>query len=365
MISLHGAYENENFGDELLIAIQAKWINDEGYDVCLPFASKVYREQIPSLDKEGSRGLEESEKLIYTGGGYFGEPNHKTFKWGINFFRKKHHIPAKIFKKNNKKYLICGVGAGPITNPITRYTVVKICNFAEKVVVRDTTSYDYLIKYGVIPEKIQVGADVVLSLTIHDLPKGSIEKAKKTLNKDNKNFYLGIHIGVSPDDENYKTNVKAAMESLANVIKRNSVVPVLIADKRNATSTQEKAIEYMSSLLDEEPIVYRHSNIWETCAFLSSLDGVVTTKLHVGITAYTLGTRTFGIAAHQKTRRFYNQIKKENYFYELKEVDNGIESSLELFIKDRYWDEETLQAKKELNERALLCKREMLQFLES
>ncbi|WP_130860457.1 polysaccharide pyruvyl transferase family protein [Gracilibacillus phocaeensis] len=362
MISLHGAYENENFGDELLIAIQAKWLQNEGFEVALPFAVNVYREQINSSSDKGINALQNSEKLIYTGGGYFGEPNHKTIKWGINFFRKKHHIPAKIFNKKGKEYLICGIGAGPITNLFTRIKVVQICNTAKKTIVRDIESYNYLLKYGVKEEKLSIAADVVLSLRNDDLNEDVIKKVKKYINRDENKFYLGIHVGVSPNDSNYSTQINCIIESLAKIVNKKSVIPVLIADKRNS-KVQEEALNKLVSLFKESPLIYRHKNIWETSALLSMLDAVITTKLHVGITAYTMGTKAFGIAAHQKTKRFYKQINKEEFFCELSEVDNTIEARIEKFIKDEYWDEDTLTIKEKLNQEALKCKEEILNFI--
>lgn len=364
MISLHGAYENENFGDELLIAIQANWIQEHGLNVCLPFASPVYKEQIESSSASDIEGLKKSSHLIYTGGGYFGEPNHKQFKWGINFYRKNHHIPSAIFKRENKKYIISGVGAGPVTNPFTRRTIVKICNSAEKVIVRDNESWSYLKGYGVNPSKLLTAADVVLTLKKEDLSTEILNEVKVNLKRKPEKFYFGIHIGVSPDDQNYSEQVKSVMNSLAQIIKeRQNIVPVLIADKRNAHSTQEIAIEYMSSLLDFKPIIFRHSNIWNTCALLSMLDGVITTKLHIGITAYSLGTKTFGIAAHQKTRRFYNQINKSEYFFELGEIDSNTITKIEKFLDNDYWDKNTLEKREELYEKALICKKEILKYV--
>jgi hypothetical protein len=41
---------------------------------------------------------------------------------------------------------------------------------------------------------------------------------------------------------------------------------------------------------------------------IKALDLVITTKLHVGIVACALGTSVLAFPAHQKTRRFYEQI---------------------------------------------------------
>ncbi|MDZ5782821.1 polysaccharide pyruvyl transferase family protein [Marinococcus luteus] len=362
MISLHGAYDNENFGDELLVGIQAKWVQELDLKVGLPFASQVYRDQISSSEAVGEECLNKSEKLIYTGGGYFGEPNHKKYKWGINFFRKKHHVPGKNFKKNNKKYMIAGVGAGPVSNILTRTSIVNICNSAEKVLVRDEASFEYLKKYGVKNMEMKITGDVVLSLSEEDIPRKSIKEASNIIAKDKAKYFLGIHIGVAPGDSFYKDNIENVMKSILKVLENADIKPVLIADKRNSLP-QEKAIDEMRKRLKEEPLIYRHENMWDTCAFLSQLDGVITTKLHVGITSFALGTKTFGIAAHQKTKRFYEQINKEKNFYELSQINEDISTSIREFIQEEYWDKDTLEVKQELKRKALENKQEVISFL--
>ncbi|MCR6108133.1 polysaccharide pyruvyl transferase family protein [Salipaludibacillus agaradhaerens] len=354
MIALHGAYENENFGDELLLAIQGKWINELiNKKVILPFAADYYREQIPSSHLVGRDSLMKSEKLVYGGGGYFGEPNHSKLKWGINFFRKGHHKPAKIVKAANKEYIIVGVGAGPISNLLTRREVVNICNGAKHVVIRDEESYDYLLRYGVDKHKMSVAADIVLSLREDDLPTKYLEETNKLIKRGEGKTFFGIHIGVSPEDQHYGKNITLAIDSLVDYVNNHAhIIPVLIADKRHS-KVQEEAISYVTERLNKEAIVYRHYNIWATTSLLGVLDGVVTTKLHVGITAFSLGTKTFGIAAHQKTRRFYEQIGKENYFYELKDINHPIIDDIQAFFEDAYWDENTNEKRRRLKSLAL------------
>ena len=98
-VSLHGAYFPNNYGDVLILAIQAKWIKEiTGDEVVLPFATEVYREMIDVSEMSGKAGLIESDNLVYGAGGYLGEPHTNKWRWGFNFI-KNHSLPYKIAQK--------------------------------------------------------------------------------------------------------------------------------------------------------------------------------------------------------------------------------------------------------------------------
>lgn len=202
LVSLHGAYHPNNYGDVLILAIQANWIKEiTGGSVVLPFATDIYRKIINSSPLLGLKGIKQSEKLIYGAGGYLGEPIESKWKWGFSFF-KKHVLAAEYAKRNNIEYAIIGPGVGPLTNIFTRYEVKRISNNSKMIVVRDDESKEYLVKYGISPDKINVTADVALSLTNEDIPRNAVEMIENLL-KDYEGLKYGIHVGVDIDSPIY------------------------------------------------------------------------------------------------------------------------------------------------------------------
>ncbi|WP_018923070.1 polysaccharide pyruvyl transferase family protein [Salsuginibacillus kocurii] len=312
-VALHGAYQGENFGDELLMYIQSQWINKlTEFELVMPYAHKVYREQIGAGNVKGFEALKQADKLIYGGGGYFGEPNSKVMKWGGAFFKKKHPIPAEYFNYKKRPYIINGVGAGPISNLLTRHEVKRICNNASRVIVRDEESMEYLTHYGVKSSKLDVTSDIVLSLNkdenvIKVKDHGLLSPSSSIKNR------IGLHMNFSIKDP----TIKRLLDSLIEFFnEREDVEVVLIADKRNSEA-QEKVIEYVGSKLIHTFKVYRHQDIHITCAILKDIDAVITSKLHVAITSYTFDTPAFSIAKHQKTKRFFKQINLEECHYDI------------------------------------------------
>ncbi|XEC95509.1 polysaccharide pyruvyl transferase family protein [Paenibacillus tarimensis] len=321
IFALHGGCFTENFGDELLLAIHSKWVKEIiNGDVVLPYAINIYDQEVNAIKLKGIGALKAAEKLIYSGGGYLGEPNHDQINWGYSFFKRKHFVPAEYFKLTKKPYAIIGAGAGPLTNKFTRKEVIRMCKNAEITAVRDEESKKFLCEYGVPSEKIHVTADLVLSLGLEDLDALKKSKAKAFLNNVEGKKLIGIHLAVSSENPNYGENAQIIQSSIVRFFNNNpDFIPVLIADKRNS-SEQNQVIEELSKEFVHKYIVYKHSDIWLTCAILSQLDAVLTTKLHVGITAYSLGTKAFSVAAHQKTLRFYKQIEQNENCLPLEEI---------------------------------------------
>ncbi|MFS0774813.1 polysaccharide pyruvyl transferase family protein [Neobacillus sp. 3P2-tot-E-2] len=334
-IALHGAYFPNNFGDVLILAIQAKWIKEiTGKEIVLPFATEIYRTSLDSSTLRGLESIKKSDKLVYGAGGYFGEPLTNKWKWGYSFL-KKHTIPAEYAMLNKIKYAVIGTGVGPITNIFTRKEMVRICKNASVLAVRDEESKQYLVEYGVPKEKINVTVDVALSLSKNDIPEDSISKIENMFTKV-KGLIYGFHIGVDMDSLVYGDKARILFDESIKFINENtSVTPVLIVDNNN--NEQIKAIKYLKENINRECIIYIHENIWDTAALLEKLDVVLTNKLHVGIVSYALGTNCISIPYHPKTTRFYKQINCEELCMPLLDIEqNEIYDLLYRSIEERW-----------------------------
>jgi len=325
-ISLHGAYRTDNYGDILILAIQAKWIKDiSGKDVVLPFSNENFRKTINTPMIRGFEALKNSDKIVYGAGGYFGEPLTHRWKWGFQFFKTLHFIPAEYAILKKLKYAIIGVGAGPITNIFTKKEIIRICNYASVITVRDIESKEYLIEYGCLGDKIYVTADVALTLTKDNLPSSSLQTVNSLLKNNYCAFKYGVNIGVDLDSPVYGLQAKLMIDECVKFFNENhEILPVLIVDHNN--NNQKKAIEYVKEKIKTKYIIFRYGidgDIWDMSALLSELDTVVTNKLHVGIVSYALGTSCIAFPYHPKTLRFYKQIQQQDLCIPLLDLSKG------------------------------------------
>lgn len=305
-IGLHGSYYSQNFGDEIILSIQSKWIEEKNTSIVyLPLASAHYK---TVLKKDVNTKLKELSGLIYGAGGYFGEPNKSKFKWGFMFLLR-HYLPAIVSIMKKKEYCINGTGVGPISNPLTKAVIKTIISRAKSVVVRDIESYNHIRKWN-IKSEIIVTCDIALSLDrsfIPELTKYRIE----SLFPISESSKIGIHI-TSPIKGKDSIKTIKLLDLIINYFnEKKSLIPVIFMDNNN--KSQRYVYKYLKDNLREKGIYFEYEDYWSTTAIISKLDFVITTKLHVGIVAYSLGVIPIGVPIHSKTTRFYKQIDRENY----------------------------------------------------
>lgn len=356
-ISLHGAYYPNNFGDVLILAIQAKWIKEiTGKEIILPFATDIYRKQLQTSEIKGSEGIKQSDFLVYGAGGFLGEPPMSRKKWYINFLRN-HLKPALIAKQNHIPYAINGTELGPINNMVTRKAVRYILDNAESITLRNRESVEYAKSKMGIGYEIQESADVALSLTKDDLDSEVLQKThKKYLNFDGPKF--AVHAGANRHDKETGNNVQIFLDEVIEFYNSNKQVkPIIIIDNEN--EIQKDATKYLEKNLIIDPVIYIHEEIWETVALLAQLDAVVTNKLHIGIVSYAMGNVPISFPYHTKTQRFYKQIGLEHLCTPIPSIEHGLvysqlENVLENIENNR--KDEYLKERNHLREKALVNK---------
>lgn len=363
-IALHGAYYPNNFGDVLILAIQSKWIKDQGLGVVLPYAESVYREQIKPAKAKGINGLKISDKVIYGAGGYLGEPLDKKIKWGFQFF-KKHVLPAEYAIFSRKKLAIIGTGIGPISNIITKFEIKRICKHAQIISARDENSKKWLISNGISEEKIFLTSDVALTLQHSDIPVESIENANNLLNKLTGIKY-GIHLTVDINSDMYGEKMSLLVQDTIRFLNAHPEIdPVFIIDNNN--STQNNTIEFIRNQVNNKGVVYRHENIWETVALLSKMDLIISNKLHVGIVGYTLGIKCVSYPYHLKTLNFYKQIEEEELCIPLLELQQDIVYNMLTDTLTEEWKKKRVEKREKvfpiLEERARKNKEILVEFI--
>ncbi|ADC49366.1 hypothetical protein BpOF4_06540 [Alkalihalophilus pseudofirmus OF4] len=301
-IALHGSYYFHNFGDMLMLDMMNKWIKEHNTQnkVYLPFAKNDVTNTI-GADGEGVNSLLKSDALIYGGGGYLGEPPSKKYLWGLRA-AIRHTPPGNILKYRKKPYAIIGVGVGPLSNPITRKAFTNICSNASLLAVRDEESKNYLIDYGLDESKVIQTSDMVMQLSMDFIANNDIDKATKDLDDLDRPIKLGIHLGANP----YPEKTELLKDEIINFAKKNRDVGLVLL--RDGLGPHPQVAHDIKNELPEQTLLISYNNHWYFSAILGLIDYVVTTKLHVGITATALGKVAVSFYAHGKTPRFYKQI---------------------------------------------------------
>lgn len=305
VVTLHGAYYTDNFGDILLMDLFRRWIGQHPAvgEVRVPFLTPRAGGIARSAPRRW-RSLASSDVLVMGGGGYFGEPAARRQRWGLRMLHR-YVAPASLFAALGRPYAIIGVGVGPISNPAARAGAASVARRARRTVVRDAPSRDYLAAYGVDASSVVVAADAALALRRDDIPEAARSSVRDFLGERRAAKRVALHVSQVPTLGARKVTV---LDELADVLAgRDDVETVSISDQTGAPE-QRRAAVALAERNDDRYHVHDYRDPWTLAALLAEVDLVVTTKLHVGIVAAACGADVLSFPTHVKTPRFYAQI---------------------------------------------------------
>jgi polysaccharide pyruvyl transferase WcaK-like protein len=322
-IALHGAYRHDNFGDMLLLGIFIRWIRESypGCRVILPFL----RSNLTGLVNADGRGLAEllrASALVYGGGGYFGEPNSGRTLWAMrNTWR---HMPVGLIARmRGIPIAISGVGAGPLSSGPARRLFVRLFRWAGAVAVRDVESRDYMAGYGVEPERMVVTADAALSLDDSDVSSDALAEASQRLSGLPGSWRIGFNVAHSIR----LRGMDPLLDDLRIFAARHPQAAFVFFLDEGAGRGESYHVARMAREIERRvaapAVVVPYRDPDQVLGVIKALDLVVTTKLHVGIVAAALGTPVLAFPAHQKTRRFYDQIDAADRCFPLHQLTPG------------------------------------------
>ena len=345
IVSLHGSYFGNNYGDTLLVNIFAQWIKDvlPDYTINLPLANKNITKDLPD-GTVGMWNLVRSKCLVFCGGGYFGEQPMNKSRWAWrNFVR--HGIIGLLAIFFRIPYAIIGVEFGPISSKWFRKICLMIARHSHVIVVRNIESKRFLESNGV--KNVIQSVDAVLSLS---------EKVKPV--DTNSNDIL-VHI---PGNSNASQYFIKLIECLVRVLYDNKMSSRLlfINDSYDEIyySNQYKDV---FDFLERENIPYSiltYTGYRPLIKLINNERYIITTKLHVGITAAALNKRPLSIWQHPKTKRLHEQIGNAAYCCPLKEI-----AMYQDVIKDYLTEKSQYVLSNTIKEQALLNKEALFDFI--
>lgn len=301
-VALHGAVYGLNFGDVLIQNQIARLIKDRiDCRLWFPFGTRKF-------SKHSKFGVGRSYRILFTHfgvfgpGGYFGERSFSLAAWN----RRLQNFHGKFFRlmqRANVPYSIFGVGIGPLSDTISRDLVLSICRSARTITVRDEPSREFLDQWGLQCANVRVCPDIALSVKKHDLPEEAKKYAASILHSDRYKKRVGIHIP-SIDGLYDGKHLSLRKDLIEIIFKRDDLQFVLISDDPSCNVLQILREEWGQPA---NCIYANYENPECLLSILSSLDVVLTTKLHVGICTMSMGAMPIAVYQHSKVPRFFMQ----------------------------------------------------------
>ena len=332
-LAIHGCYNNANFGDLLILDVMAHHV-EQTLGIA-PFCARIRDESVPFVHADVGRSpidLLDVDAAFFGGGGYF-----------CDYFRRSlgYSIPARIWQACKIPYVVAGVGVGPTISPAAIRQFRVVADGAQALCVRDEESADQLASFGVERDRIEVTGDVVPGLTPDMIPADALAAAKELLgaNESGKRRLL-VQWG-SAGRRIFRANppfvARDPHDSLIELLKnlketfagRDDVEVVWLQHGQGSTAAATRGA--VEQFLPGTHFVSSPDH-WVVAAMLSLVDGVFTTMLHYGITAWTLGTPCCAWAGHGKVRRFYKQIGRERFVAPLGEELDRVRSWMTDFV---------------------------------
>lgn len=325
VIAIHGSYFGRNFGDTLIVSIVKNWVKEASPDalINLPFVNSTQEAQEICGDDKFivDPALNNCRALVFGPGGYFGEPNGSFIRkqyWYLRNYRR--HLGWNgLLQKQSIPYAIVGVGVGPVSNILMRRRIIQLFKGASYVAVRDEMSRDFLVSWGVPADKVSVTRDVALTTKRTKPRREKCEKLK-----------VGIHFSGSE-----LTTVGKMDEFMSFVYSLCRDYDVcLVEDEPGQATTLVKGSIFARLSADGLTLpVIKYKNPDTLLGDLQDLDAIITSKLHVGILGYSFGIPVLAIPKHQKTQRFYSQIKRSEFCLSYDQVNSkSLRSVFELCI---------------------------------
>lgn len=286
-----GALWANNFGDVLLAKILSESLARNGIAPKSPFLHDIFIREA-GISRASLRDIWSADYVIFMGGGYLSEPPINIHRWAVSrYFRI--FVWGDLCRVLGKPYSILGVGAGPCASPVTRVFVRRLCGGAERVIVRDVRSSEELVDIGV-KRAISVAADHALTVKV------------RSGDSNGQSARIGFHLSArvpalidamfNLSDEAFSGKEVWYIEDHPGELRKLAVIN---SDLKEFFGARILSFRSCDDFMDG----------------LSTLEFVVTSKLHVGVVACSLGMRVCSIPYHPKVRRFYSDIGRPELCY--------------------------------------------------
>ena len=320
---IHGSFMNDNYGDFLLFDITADIVDNisDSDNIIVDNVDSSYYKYRTINRRSTWEGIHEADCAILTGGGYFGAPSKRIYKyyWDIRFVLV-HALPFVYFAMKKKPYIIVGLGVGPLNSKISRWTAGYIIKHAVSVSVRDQESQEYIKNSLKINRKVNVYPDMVMGANISKYLSAK-KWVENVINKNSKkNLAIHLTTKMGRDDEGIAIVIKDIQKYIRESDDGWNVY--FVCDQGGSKQVERQKI--LAEFLDITGTkVIGYESPYKLTSLLDRMDIVITDKLHVGIVSTKLGKYVISTAAHPKTQRFYRQLGISDHCLNLNGIQKG------------------------------------------
>ena len=326
-LMISGYYGTHNFGDDITLKAiidnvskhypikKITILNHQTNDAPDPRVEMVHRFNIWKI-----LPLMKKTKLFMLGGGSLLQDVTSNRSLFFYLFMLRHA------KKSGCKTMIYANGIGPIIQPTHQKRVNKILRQMDKITIRDTISYDYLLKHGFTEQDILLTADEAYS---YDYNKNS--SLPTDYPNTNKSIIL---INLRPCNNHPADFCSNIASALNNICKKYDLFPILMPVQFGQDILPLKKV---SDLLTVEHHLFNNRLIEsEIIAAIQKCDYLLTERLHPLVFALRMQKPSACIIYDPKVAATADRFKINDYALQLKDLSTQkIETILTDLIENK------------------------------
>jgi polysaccharide pyruvyl transferase WcaK-like protein len=325
-------HRSPNFGDVLLTQILR--------DHLLSLPDVEVKLLAPTQDVQTTLGMEmagvgdflRSDAVILGGGGFFQRMDgpRGTMKSLI-----KYALPLFLARLLGKRTAIIGAGAAPMP----RHWLDRLLRFmiggCRAIAVRDEVGLEYLA--ALLPkssrQRLHRVSDLVFAIDDSWIAPNDQVWAREQCESLDADKVLAVHLSEPPSANDHYREIAGYLHEFAKNEKNCGFL--LLEDHPSAQNGQALAQAEMQQVLGGQKVAtIAYPGVQRLTALLQAVDAVLTTKLHVGLCAATMGTMPFAIAKHRKNLASFADLGIEENCCLLGETDSEQTSAIiKRFVK--------------------------------
>ncbi|MFC4656787.1 polysaccharide pyruvyl transferase family protein [Rheinheimera marina] len=323
-ILIAGRVNHNNYGDTLMVAIVAQYCIDLNYEVLVLDTGNFLVEQLSEIGlKITNVAFEELAdyevyKCIFTGGGYLAHNFFNGKKWCKKWISDAYFINASNYLiKNEIPYCFISVEVGPIYSDEMKRIVKKIFDNAEFVIVRNKESLSFVQSKVTDSANIVHSQDLVLTELLPIVEKMKLSGVLQDKFSNDGAITLGVHVTDKFDCSNFFK--RRFVTDLIKVVNSNDGIKnVVIFSDNEETTNLDGAFDILSAGINRDKTIVRFKSLTDVLCAINESSHIITTKLHVGVSAISMGKKVLCLSDTPKSRRFYasiGQLPSHDYFY--------------------------------------------------
>src|SRR5208283_5253625 len=294
--------------------------------------------------------LKDVNMLVMTGTGMLGDFGIAPL--GLHYEILKWTVAAKLC---GCKVIFLSVGAGPLSQALSRRFVKAALSCADYRSYRDHFSKDYLNSIGFDSERDHVYPDLAFSFPTAMLPRSSDKGSKKPVVGVGLMTYFNRRCTLREDEAIYNDYIAKIGNFVNWLLERKYTVRLLIGDvtydqraKQDLrTFIEKRGIGYENGRIIDEPA----ASVEEVLSQLAATDLVVASRFHNVLLALMLGKPVLAISYHEKVDALMEEAGLAAFCQDIESID--VEKMIRQFAT---LEEQSNHIKQQLNRKAEACR---------